>query len=120
MPLIGAVDAVVSDGETTAVWELKTGKRRWDRNQTEFDLQSTAYATAAEELGYGGAEMKVLVTLKWARPDVQVESLARTGRDLQELIETALSVHRAIDSGVDHRVRGWLFRTCPFAGVCGG
>ena len=38
VPLIGALDAVVSDGETTSVWELKTGKRRWDRNQTEYDL----------------------------------------------------------------------------------
>ena len=120
VPLIGALDAVVSNGETTAVWELKTGKRRWDRNQTEFDLQPTAYAAAAEELGYGGAEMKLLVTLKWARPDVQVESLVRTARDHQELVETALSVHRAVESGVDHRARSWQCRACPFAGACGG
>jgi hypothetical protein len=66
------------------------------------------------------AEMKLLVTLKWARPDVQVEELVRTGRDHVELVETALSVWRAVDGGADHRVRGWQCRTCPFAGACGG
>ena len=91
----------------------------WPRSLRKYDSQPTAYVTAAEELGYGDAEMKLLVTLKWAKPDVQVESLVRTRRDHLELVETALSVRRAIDGGVDHRVRGWQCRTCPFAGACG-
>ncbi|HSQ66609.1 MAG TPA: hypothetical protein VLM85_25485 [Polyangiaceae bacterium] len=82
-------------------------------------MQPTAHVSAAEQLGYADAEMKLLVTLKWARPDVQVESLVRTQRDHLELVETALSVHRGIEGGVDHRIRGWMCGSCPFAGACG-
>ena len=117
--LIGALDAVVVSGGTELVWELKTAKRKWGVDQVEFDLQATMYKVGARTLGFGEAELEVLVTTKWRVPDVQVERLVRHRRDEVELADVILSVHRGIAAGVDHPVRGWMCRTCAFAGVCG-
>ena len=72
-PLIGGMDAVVRERGVDVAWELKTGKRRWSGDQLEFDLQPTAYRLAARELGYD-AEVKLVVTTKATRPDVQIEA----------------------------------------------
>ena len=117
--VVGALDAVIFKKGTEFIWELKTAKRKWGQDQIEFDLQTTMYKVAARALGFGDAEVEVLVTLKWARPDVQVERLVRHRRDEVELADTIFSVHRAVGAGVDHPVRGWMCRTCPFAGACG-
>jgi putative RecB family exonuclease len=119
VPLIGAIDAIVVDEAKTAVWELKTGKKKWSADQLEYDPQMTAYAVAARELGHGDAELKLLVTTKTKTPDIQVERLVRHRADRQELAETALSVLQAVSAGVDYRVRGWCCKTCAHAGVCG-
>jgi hypothetical protein len=119
VPLIGAIDAIVTEGGTSGVWELKTGAKKWSADQLEYDPQMTAYAMAARELGHDDAELKLLVTTKTKSPDVQVERLVRHRADRQELAETALTVLHAVSAGVDYRVRGWGCKTCAHAGVCG-
>jgi hypothetical protein len=62
---------------------------------------------AARELGHEDAEVKLLVTTKTRKPDVQVERLVRRGGDERELAETVLDVLHAVRAGVDVRIRGW-------------
>ena len=119
VPLIGAMDAIVVDQGRTEVWELKTGKKKWSADQMEYDPQPTAYVMAARELGHEDAEVKLLVTTKTAKPDVQVECLVRRRGDERELAETVLDVLHAVKAGVDVRIRGWGCRSCAFASVCG-
>lgn len=118
VPVIGALDAVVIDRGTGAIWELKSAKKKWTQDQLEFDLQTTAYGMAARHLGYDGAALELLITTKGARPDVQRETVIRHAADEEELVEIALGVFRAVEAGVDYPSRGWQCRTCPFAGAC--
>jgi hypothetical protein len=118
VPLVGAIDAIVLDHGKGAIWELKTAKKKWSADQLDFDIQPTAYGIASMREGYDGAEMKLLVTTKTSKPDVQVERIVRCGRDEEELAEVAFGVHRAVEAGVDYPSRGWQCRTCPYAGVC--
>jgi CRISPR/Cas system-associated exonuclease Cas4 (RecB family) len=119
LPLIGGVDAIVVDEGKLFVWELKTGKKKWSADQIEYDPQPTAYTMAARELGHNEAEVKLLVTTKTNRPDVQIERLVRRRGDESELAETALDVLHAVKAGVDARIRGWGCRPCAFADRCG-
>ena len=120
MPLIGAMDAIVVNQGKTEVWELKTGKKRWSADQLEYDPQPTAYRMAARELGHEDAEVKLLLTTKTSKPDVQVEKLVRRRGDEREFAETVLEVLHAVKAGVDVRIRGWPCRSCAFAAVCAG
>jgi hypothetical protein len=117
--LVGAIDAVVVENGTTKLWELKTAKKKWSRDQIDFDLQPTAYRIAAEQLGYGKPDVTLLVTTKTKTPDVQVEPFVRHAQNEDEFVHTAFGVHRAIEAGVDFRRRDWGCRTCPFADRCG-
>jgi putative RecB family exonuclease len=119
VPFIGAIDAIVVDGGKTQVWETKSAKRIWTRDLLEFDVQITAYAMAARELGHDDPELKLLVTTKTKEPQVQIERLVRHRADRQELAETALTVLQAVSAGVDYRVRGWGCKTCAHSGACG-
>ena len=119
LPVIGAIDALVQLEAVVGVWEVKTAKRKWSSDQLEFDLQSTAYRMAARSMGYDDAEATLLVATKTKVPDLQVEQLARHRRDERELAETALTVIRATEAGIDHRVRGWACKACPYADACG-
>jgi len=119
VPLIGAMDAVVVDSGKTELWELKTSKRKWSADQMEYDPQPTAYVMAARELGHGEVDLKLLVTTKTAKPDVQVERLVRRRGDEREFSETVLDVLHAVRAGVDVRIRGWGCRSCAFASACG-
>ena len=118
-PLVGAVDAIVEERGRVAVWELKTGKKKFSTDQLDYDIQVTAYGMAARALGYKDARLTLLVTTKGKTPDVQVEYLVRHRRDELELVETAFAVARAVKAGVDYPNRGWQCRTCPYAGACG-
>jgi putative RecB family exonuclease len=118
VPVIGGIDAIVVDEAKTDVWELKTGKRKWSADQIEYDPQPTAYTMAARELGHGGPAVKLLVTTKTTKPDVQVTMLVRRRGDEREFAETVLDVLRAVQAGVDVRIRGWGCRSCAFAGRC--
>lgn len=117
---IGSIDALVVEDGVEAVWELKTGKRRWNADAIDYDLQTTSYKIAARDLGRGDdTPLKLLLTTKAKQPDVQVERLLRHRRDERELVETVFAVHRAVDAGVDFANRGWQCRTCAWAGACG-
>jgi putative RecB family exonuclease len=118
VPLIGGIDAIVVDVGATFVWELKSGKKKWSADQVEQDPQPTAYAMAARELGHAAAEVKLVVTTKTAKPDVQVERLIRQPGDERELAETVLDVMHAVKAGVAVRIRGWGCKSCAFASVC--
>ena len=118
VPLIGALDAVVLEGGRGAVWELKSGKKKWSADQFEFDLQATAYGVAARECGYDGVALKFLITTKTKNPDVQRETVIRHRADEEELAEIAFGVHRAVEAGVDYPNRGWQCRVCPYAAAC--
>ncbi len=119
VPLVGAMDAIVEVDGVTSIWELKTGKKKWAADQLDFDIQPTAYAIAGRALGYKNTGATLLVATKGRKPDVQIEQLLRHHRDERELAEVAFSVHRAVDAGIDHPLRGWQCRTCPFADACG-
>jgi CRISPR/Cas system-associated exonuclease Cas4 (RecB family) len=118
LPVIGALDAVVVEDDGPSVWELKTGKKKWSADQLEFDLQPTAYTMAARELGHDEVAVKLLVTTKTTKPDVQLERLVRRHGDIQELAETAIGVLQAVQTGLDLRLRGWACRSCGYAAVC--
>lgn len=118
VPLIGALDALVLRDGRPAVWELKTSKKKWSVDQLEYDLQPTAYAMAAEQLGYEAPDLVLMVATKTAKPDVQVERLVRTRADRDDLAVTAQSVTAAIAAGIDHPIRGWACRGCPYAHAC--
>jgi len=118
-PLIGSIDALVVDNDRPAVWELKSGKRRWTEDMLEFDMQMTAYRMGARVHSVEDPALKVLVTTKARCPSVQVETVVRTDRDERELALVAVSIMRALDAGVDHPLRGWQCRSCPYAGRCG-
>jgi CRISPR/Cas system-associated exonuclease Cas4 (RecB family) len=113
------MDAIVEEDGHPVVLELKTGKRRWTADQLDYDLQPTAYGMAARALGHDGAGVKIVLTTKAKKPDVQVEQLVRHGRDERELVETVFAVARAVEAGVDYPARGWQCKTCPYAEACG-
>jgi hypothetical protein len=123
MPLIGAIDAVMGDERRLELWELKSGKRRWAEDAVLYDFQPTAYRMAMRARNERGSaqpevHLKLIVTTKSKRPDVQVEDLVRTAADERDLMETAASIHRAVQSGCFHPVRSWMCKNCEFADVC--
>jgi CRISPR/Cas system-associated exonuclease Cas4 (RecB family) len=117
-PLIGALDALVMNNGRPAVVEFKSASRRWSADQLAFDLQMTGYQMAAEHLGYADPELVMVITTKTTKPDVQLERVVRTKADRDDLIVTAQSVSAAIMAGVDHPVRGWGCKGCPYAYAC--
>jgi hypothetical protein len=118
-PLIGGIDAIIAEEGRPSIWELKTAARLWAADTIAYDLQMTAYAMAAREMGHANPDLKLVVMTKTTTPRVQIEHLVRHRSDEDEFVDTAFSVMNAIRAGVDYRVRGWPCRTCPFAGACG-
>jgi CRISPR/Cas system-associated exonuclease Cas4 (RecB family) len=118
-PLIGAIDALVVDNDRPTVLELKTSKKKWSADQLEFDLQPTVYRMGARVHDVRNPELRMVVTTKTKTPAVQIEAVTRTKRDEKELVEVVSSFLRALDAGVDHPLRGWQCRSCPYAGRCG-
>jgi hypothetical protein len=119
LPVIGALDAVTQDDNgKRRVLEIKTAAKRWSNDDVDSDMQTTTYKTAARTLGHGEVALRLLVAVKTSTPATQVLDVDRSRADEAELVELFLSVHRAIDAGVDHRVRSWRCRSCPFAGAC--
>jgi hypothetical protein len=118
-PLIGSIDAVVIDNDVVEIWELKTAKRRWSRDQLDYDLQTTAYRMGARErLDIPNATLKLLIATKTKKPEVQVEAVIRTALDEARLARLASSVLRAIRAGVDHPIQTWACRGCCFSTIC--
>lgn len=115
VPLIGAIDAVMVENGNTVLWELKTGKRRWSLDQLAYDLQPTAYLLAMQE---EKPAMKLVLTTKGAKPAVQIEPLTRSAADEDDLAYIARGVLRGVGAGVDHPIRGWQCKGCPYMAVC--
>ncbi len=119
VPLIGSIDAVVEERGKPVVLEFKSGRRRWSDEKIAHDLQATTYRIGAKSRGLSEPEQRLVVTTKSARPQVQIERLVRTDADERELMDTATNVVRALEAGVDHRVRSWRCQSCPVEGACG-
>lgn len=117
-PLIGSVDAAVETADTPSVWELKTARQRWPEDKLEHDIQPTAYRMAFRARHGVDPELVLGVVTKTRKPAVQLVKLRRNRADEKELMETAASVCRALDAGVDHPVRSWACKTCEYAEVC--
>jgi CRISPR/Cas system-associated exonuclease Cas4 (RecB family) len=117
-PLIGAIDAVVVKRGKPTVLELKTSKRKWGADQVAYDLQLPAYRVGARHHGLGEADVELVIVTKAKTPAVQVERLREDSQGERDLAVTAASVLRAVDAGVDHPVRGWACRGCPYAQAC--
>jgi hypothetical protein len=62
--------------------------------------------------------VSLIVSTKARKPDVQIERLVRHPQDEDELVELAVTVLAAVEAGIDHRIRGWQCKCCPFAGAC--
>ena len=118
LPLVGAIDVVTLECESTVYTELKTAKRRWTEDQLAFDRQLTAYGMALRELGYERPVPRLLAVTKAKEPAVQVESPHRGEQDEHDLVATAASMLRGIMAGVNHPIRGWACKTCAVAGGC--
>lgn len=118
VPVVGSIDAVVRQGNEVVLLEIKSAKRRWSAEQLETDGQVTAYQLGARELGYSSPKLELIVTTKSKKPDVQIERVVRHRADESELVELAFGVLNAIEAGVDHRLRGWQCRGCPWAEAC--
>jgi predicted RecB family nuclease len=118
VPLVGSIDAVVRDGREIRYVELKSAKRRWSDDQVTYDLQLTAYGVAMRRFGHPNAKPRLVVVTKARLPVVQLESPYRGWEHERDLEATAASVLRATRAGVDHPVRSWACKTCPFAGAC--
>lgn len=118
IPLIGAIDAVVVNNDHAEIWELKTAKRKWTKDQLEYDLQPTVYKMGVRVHSIDDADIKLIVTTKSKKPEVQIETAHRNGGDELDLALTAASLLRAMEAGVDHPVRGWQCRSCQYASSC--
>ena len=123
IPLIGAVDAVSGDSRRVELWELKSAKRRWSEDSILYDFQPTAYrmatrAMALRERKTPEVHLKLIVVTKSTEPDVQVEQLVRTTVDERDLMETAASINRAVQSGCAHPLPSWRCKTCEYAHAC--
>ena len=119
VPIIGALDGVLEEHGGTVVLELKSGKKRWSDEKIAHDLQASVYRAGAKSRGIPEPEQRLVVTTKSERPQVQIERLVRTDDDELEVMDTAANVLRAIEAGVDHRIRSWRCASCPVAGACG-
>jgi hypothetical protein len=118
--LVGAVDAVVREGDRRILLEQKTAARRYGPHQLGFDLQPTAYKLAARLGGLGEVGVRYQIVTKGKKPALQVEDAVRGERDEDDLLRTALGVLRSIDAGVDFPIRGPLCDSCGYAYACRG
>ncbi len=117
LPLIGSIDAVVEYDGRMEGWELKSACKKWSADQLEFDMQPTAEKMGLRALDYH-CDVVMVITTKTQKPDVQIERVTRGVHDDTDLVATIASVERAVAAGVDHPVRGWGCRGCPYAGMC--
>jgi hypothetical protein len=116
--LVGAIDVVVETECGTEAWELKTAARRWANDPLEYDLQPTVVQMGARSLGFHDAKPVLIITTKTKTPTVQRAAVHRGPEDEHDVLSTAASVTRAIAAGVDHPIRGWPCRSCPYAHAC--
>lgn len=117
--LMGVIDLIVQEpeGHRTLV-ELKTSSKKYTVDQLVYDTQLSAYAFAAEQLGWGEVGLRFAVTTKTKSPAVQVEDVRRDDGDMADFLRTAVGVLKAVDAGVSFPVRGWPCKGCPYRARC--
>ncbi len=116
--LLGVVDLVIDDEGTRTIVEHKTSARKYTADQLMFDVQPSAYAYAAGQLGWGDVGLKFNVVTKTKTPAVQVEDLRRDDNDIEDFLRTAVGVLAAVDAGISFPIRGWACRGCQFKARC--
>lgn len=116
--LAGVIDLAVQEDGRLVVVEHKTAAKKWSLDQLRFDLQPTAYAYAAELLGWGEVGLRFDIVTKAKKPVIQVENIRRDEGDVEDFVSTAVGVLKAIDAGCFWPQRGWQCRSCPYSHVC--
>jgi CRISPR/Cas system-associated exonuclease Cas4 (RecB family) len=118
VPLIGALDAIVVEEGKKYALELKTAKRRWNSDAVDYDSQISAYKIAVRHLGHEDATVRLIVSTKTIHPEIQLEDPVRHDGDERDVLDLIFGVHQAIAAGVDHPLRTWACKSCPFAEPC--
>ncbi len=116
--LVGTIDLIVNESGQRVIVEHKTAQKKYSLDQLRFDIQPTAYALAAREMGLGEVGLKFQVITKTKIPAIQIADVHRDDQDEDDFLRTVGGVLRAIDAGVSYPLRGWQCRTCPWAGPC--
>lgn len=118
---VGAIDAVVREGDRSVLLEHKTAARRYGADDLRFNIQMSAYKMAARHIGMGDdVGLRFHVITKAAKPMVQFADVERDSNDEADFLATVVGVLRAIDNRVVHPIRGWQCSTCPFSHACPG
>ena len=116
--LTGVVDLVIEEDGHRTIVEHKSSARKYTADQLMFDVQPSAYAYAAGQLGWGDVGLKFNVITKTKLPAVQVEDLRRDDNDLEDFLRTAVGVLAAVEAGISFPIRGWACRGCQFKARC--
>jgi hypothetical protein len=116
--LVGTVDLVIEEDDHRTVVEHKSSARKYTADQLNFDVQPSAYAYAAGQLGWGDVGLKFNVVTKTKLPAVQVEDLRRDDNDIEDFLRQAVGVLAAVDAGISFPIRGWACRGCQFKSRC--
>jgi len=117
--LVGVLDLVVQDkDELYGVIEHKTGAKRWTDEKLNYDGQLTAYRMAAPYLGLGDAPVTIQLLTKTKQPDLVIYNPTRTQADIDEFVETASAVLRAVEAGAFWCSRSWQCNGCEYAARC--
>lgn len=117
--LVGVLDLVVLDEDGSfRIVEHKTGARRWTDDKLLYDQQITAYTMTAPYVGLDQAAVTINLLTKTKKPDLVVYEPTRTQADIDEFVETATAVLRAVDAGAFWPNRDWMCKGCEYAARC--
>jgi len=119
-PLIGAMDLLVRHKGKPLIIEHKTSARRYAGWQLELEMQPSVYKYAAEQLGFGDADLTYQILLKAKTPAIQHCKIKRTPAQIREMLETFSAIVKAIDAGHFWKNRSWACSDCQYAWLCDG
>jgi putative RecB family exonuclease len=119
-PLIGGIDLILAGEDRPLVVEHKTSAKRYAAWQLEFETQPSVYAYAAQEIGFGQADLAFQILVKTRTPSVQLCPIERTDRHVNEMMTTFSAALRAIQAGIFFKNRSWACADCQFRYRCDG
>ena len=119
-PLIGAMDLIIRHNGKPLIVEHKTSARRYAGWQLELETQPSVYKYAAEQLGFGDADLEYQVLVKNKNPSIQHCKIKRTPAQITEMLQTFSQVVKAINAGHFWRNRSWACSDCQYAWLCDG
>jgi len=117
-PLIGAMDLIIKGSDRPMIVEHKTAARKYSREQLSYEMQPSAYAYAAEQIGIGKADLMYQLLIKTKTPSVQLCRIERTDAHVREMMTTFAMVIRAIEAGIFFKNRSWACGDCTYAYLC--